>query len=134
MSSSNCENSPLLAREGRKRLWEDNRPYVRWPANICRLTWLFAASSNINALLVFVPVGGVAGARSWNPTAVFILNFLAIMPLSVLLTFVTDEFSVGLDQPWRELFSVMLTNSVKIIVSLHGLVSLRRRRPTDIFR
>ncbi|KAH9206225.1 Sodium/calcium exchanger protein-domain-containing protein [Leptodontidium sp. 2 PMI_412] len=116
---SNYENSPLLgAAEARKPLWKDNRLYVRWPANICRLTWLFAASSNINALLVFVPVGSVAGARSWNPTAVFTLNFLAIIPLSVLLTFVINELSARLDQPWKELFSVMLTNSVKIIINV----------------
>jgi Ca2+:H+ antiporter len=120
---SSHENTPLLgAAEGRNPLWKDNRPYVRWPANICRLIWLFAASSHVNVLLVFVPLGIVAGARSWNPITVFILNFLAIIPLSVLLTFVINELSTKLDQPWRGLFSVMFINSVKIIVSFYGLV------------
>jgi Ca2+:H+ antiporter len=89
---SHHENTPFLgAAEGRRPLWKDNRPYVRWPANICRLIWIFAASSNINVLLVFVPLGIVAGVRSWNPTTVFMLNFLAIIPLSVLLPFAIDE-------------------------------------------
>lgn len=132
---SSHENTPLLgAAEGRKPLWKDNRPYVRWPANICRLSWLFAASSNVNILLVFVPLGSVAGARSWNPTTVFILNFLAIIPLSVLLTFVINELSTKLHQPWRELFRVMFTNSVKIIVSLYSLILVSKERATDIFR
>jgi len=132
---SSYENTPLLgAAEGRKLLWKDNRPYVRWPANICRLIWLFAASSNINVLLVFVPLGSVAGTRSWLPTTVFILNFLAIIPLSVLLTFVINELSTKLRQPWGGLFSIMFTNSVKIIVSLYCLVLLSKERPTDIFR
>jgi Ca2+:H+ antiporter len=119
--SSSDENTLLLGGpDRRKSLWKDNRPYVRWPANVCRLIWLSAASSNINVLLVFVPLGIVAGARSWNPTTVFSLNFLAIVPLSVFVTFVIDELSAKLGQRWRGLFSAMFTNSVKLIVSLCG--------------
>ena len=115
---SSHENTPLLgASEGRNLPSKDNRPYTQWMVNICRLIWIFAASSNINVLLVFVPLGSIAGARSKSPTTVFILNFLAIIPLSVLLTFVIHELSTKLYQPWRGLFSVMFTNSVKIIVS-----------------
>jgi hypothetical protein len=132
---SSYENTPLLgAAEGRKPLRKDNRPYVRWPANICYLIWLYATSSNVNVLLVFVPLGSIAGARSWFPTTAFMLNFLAIIPLSVLLTFVINELSTKLRQPWRGLFSIMFTNSVKIIVSLYHLVLLNEERPTDIFR
>jgi Ca2+:H+ antiporter len=71
------------------------------PPDLAFCCWLFAASSNVNVLLVFIPLGSVAGARSWNPTTVFILNFLAIIPLSVLLTFVIDELSTKLHQLWR---------------------------------
>ena len=119
---SSDENTLLLGggADGRRPLWKDNRPYVRWPTNICRLIWLSAASSNINVLLVFVPLGSVAGARLWNPTTVFVLNFLAIVPLSVFVSFVIDELSPKLGQRWRGLFSAMFTNSVKLIVSLYG--------------
>src|SRR6266536_2974696 len=118
---SDDENTLLLGRaQGRNLFWKDNRLYVRWPVNICRLIWLTAASSYVNVLLAFVPLGTIAGARSWNPTTIFVLNFLAIIPLSVLLTFVLAELSAKLAPAWKGLLSAMLTNSVKLIVSLYG--------------
>ena len=45
----------------------------------------------VNALLVFVPLGIVAGALQWNPAAVFVLNFLAILPFATILNFATNE-------------------------------------------
>lgn len=115
---SGDENTTLLqADQGKKPLWKDDRPYVRWPANICRLTWLILASSYINVLLVFVPLGTIARALSWNPTAIFVLNFLAIVPLASLLTFAVEELSAKLGQTWRGLLNAMFSNAVKLIVS-----------------
>ena len=115
---SGDENTTLLrAVQAKKPLWEDGRPYVRWPANICHLTWLILASSYVNVLLIFVPLGTIAGALSWNPTAVFVLNFLAIVPLAALLTFSAEELSSKLGQTRSGLLNAMLTNAVKLIVS-----------------
>jgi hypothetical protein len=73
---SDGENTLLLGGcQGRDLLWNDNRPYVRWPTKICRLIWLTAESSYLNVLLVLVRLGTIAGATSWNPTTIFVLNF-----------------------------------------------------------
>lgn len=115
---SGDENTTLLrAVQAKKPLWEDDRPYVRWPANICHLAWLILASSYVNVLLIFVPLGTIAGALSWNPTAVFVLNFLAIVPLAALLTFSVEELSSKLGQTRSGLLNAMFTNAVKLIVS-----------------
>ncbi|KAH8655157.1 Sodium/calcium exchanger protein-domain-containing protein [Tricladium varicosporioides] len=116
---SNHEDTPLLeASEGLTPPWKDCKPYTRWLANIYRLVRIFVTSNKINVLLIFVPLGIIAGVRSRSPVTVFILNFLAILPLSVLLTFLIDELSTKLYQPWRGLFNVMFTNLVKIIVNV----------------
>jgi Ca2+:H+ antiporter len=118
---SGDENTALLvAVQAKKPLWEDARLYVRWPANLCRLTWLVVATSHANVLLIFVPLGTIAGVRSWDPMAVFVLNFLAIIPLAALLTFATEGLSAKLGQTWKGLINAMFTNAVKLIVSKGG--------------
>ena len=49
------------------------------------MAWLTISSNYVNVLLVFVPAGIVVGALNMNPLLVFILNFLAIIPLASLL-------------------------------------------------
>lgn len=60
-------------------------------------------------LLVFVPLGTIAGVRSCDPIAVFVLNFLAIVPLAALLTFATEGLSAKLGQTWKGLINAMFT-------------------------
>lgn len=67
-------------------------------------------------LLVFVPLGIIAGAMAWNQTAVFVLNFLAIMPLASLLSFATEELSVKLGQTLGGLLNATFGNAVELIV------------------
>lgn len=39
-------------------------------------------SSKFNVLLVFIPLGIVAEKLHWSPVTIFILNFIAIVPLA----------------------------------------------------
>ena len=73
-------------------------------------------SNPVNVLLVFVPVGIVAGAMGWNPTLVFVLNFLAIMPLASLLSFATEELAAKLGQTIGGLLNATFGNAVELIV------------------
>lgn len=50
-------------------------------------------SNPLNWLLGFVVLGIVAGALEWSPTAIFVLNFLAIVPLAALMGFATEELA-----------------------------------------
>ena|SRR5581483_7976241 len=55
-------------------------------------------SSWINVLIIFIPLGYIANGLSWSDTAVFVLNFLAIIPLAKLLGFATEDISLRVGQ------------------------------------
>lgn len=75
-------------------------------------------------LLVFVPVGILFGALGWNPTAVFIFNILAIVPLAIFLSFATEELSVNAGQIAGALLNATFGNAVEMIVSYGPTFSL----------
>ena len=51
-------------------------------------------NSWINVLLVFVPIGIAAKYAGLAPVAIFILNFIAIIPLAAMLSFATEELAL----------------------------------------
>jgi Ca2+:H+ antiporter len=108
----------LVSSDSRTPLYKDERPYVRWPAYFFHVTWATLASNYMNVFLIFVPLGIIAGAAGWNPTAVFILNFFAIIPLAALLSFATEELSVKLGQTLGGLMNATFGNAVELIVGL----------------
>jgi Ca2+:H+ antiporter len=100
---------------------DDSRFYIRWPAHIAHLTWLTLASNYVNVLLVFVPLGIVAGVLEWSAATVFVLNFLAIMPLASLLSFATEELAATMGQTLGGLMNATFGNAVELIVSIIAL-------------
>lgn len=118
------EGTPLLGQTGnsnRKHYYESENPWVRYPAQFWHLTWLTLTSNYVNVLLVFVPVGIIVGALKLNPTAVFIINFLAIVPLASLLGFATEELSAKLGETIGGLMNATFGNAVELIVSIVAL-------------
>jgi hypothetical protein len=115
-SLGNTARSALTNGNG-KPLSEDERWWVRTPSNFVRLTWLTLASNYVNLLLVCVPAGIIVGAMDLNPTAVFVINFFAIVPLAGLLSFATEELSVKLGQTIGGLMNATFGNAVELIVS-----------------
>ncbi|KAL8726713.1 MAG: hypothetical protein Q9181_005951, partial [Wetmoreana brouardii] len=103
------------------RAYEDERPWVSWPVRFGYVTWRTLASNPVNVLLVFVPLGIAFGATHANPTVVFILNFLAIIPLASLLSFATEELSAKLGQTLGGLLNATFGNAVELIVSIVAL-------------
>jgi Ca2+:H+ antiporter len=120
------ERTPLTGRQsshgvnssGSKPLHQDDRAWVRWPMSFFHLAWLTLASNYVNVLLVFVPAGIALGATGANPTTVFIINFIAIIPLASLLSFATEELSVKLGQTIGGLMNATFGNAVELIVGL----------------
>ncbi|KAL9032593.1 MAG: hypothetical protein Q9180_006416 [Flavoplaca navasiana] len=102
-------------------LYDDGRTWVRWPASFGYTAWKTLTSNPVNVLLVFVPIGIAFGATHGNPTAVFCLNFLAIIPLASLLSFATEEISVKLGQTLGGLMNATFGNAVELIVSIVAL-------------
>lgn len=97
---------------------DDERAWVRYPMRFLSTTWAVLASNYVNVLLVFVPVGIILGALDMDPTAVFVVNFLAIIPLAALLSFATEELSVKLGQTIGGLMNATFGNAVELIVRL----------------
>lgn len=102
MDGSTGESTPLISSSSsRTNTWKsrlsgsltDERVYVRWPSKILYTTYEVLVSNYANVFLVFVPLGIVAGAVGWDPVAIFVLNFLAIIPLAGLLAFATEELA-----------------------------------------
>ncbi|KAK2805755.1 hypothetical protein FQN51_009258 [Onygenales sp. PD_10] len=112
--------------EGRvsRLLWSHrHRPWVHYPSEAVRLTYATLASNYVNVLLVFVPLGMVAKSVGWSATAIFVLNFLAIIPLASLLSFATEELAATLGETLGGLLNATFGNAVELIVSIVALVN-----------
>jgi Ca2+:H+ antiporter len=97
------------------------KPWVKYPANVWHVTKVTLLSSPVNILLVFVPIGIIAGLTGWDPVAVFVINFLAIIPLAAVLSFATEEISVRLGEALGGLLNATFGNAVELIVSIIAL-------------
>jgi Ca2+:H+ antiporter len=100
---------------------DSENKFVRVPARAFNVTKVTLFSNYVNILLVFVPLGIVAGAMGWNPTTVFILNFFAIVPLAAVLSFATEEISLKLGQTMGGLLNATFGNAVELIVGLPAM-------------
>ena len=110
------ERSPLL--DHLSRPFTSERTWSEWFKHVLHTTYQVLISNPVNLLLVFIPIGIIAGAVKWNPTATFILNFLAIIPLASLLSFATEELSAKLGQTLGGLLNATFGNAVELIVSI----------------
>ncbi|KAF2651298.1 vacuolar calcium ion transporter /H(+) exchanger [Lophiostoma macrostomum CBS 122681] len=115
------ESTPLLGGARENHSTHAPREWRDMPKHVARTTWLTLASNYVNVFLVFVPIGIIAGALHWNPTAVFVLNFVAIVPLASLLSFATEELSAKLGQTLGGLMNATFGNAVELIVSIVAL-------------
>lgn len=112
------EHTPLL---GRTQNYEGESRVRTLPRHVIHLIYATLTSNYVNVFLVFVPIGIIAGALGWNPTAVFVLNFIAIIPLAALLSFATEELSAKLGQTLGGLMNATFGNAVELIVSIVAL-------------
>ncbi|PLB41908.1 calcium/proton exchanger [Aspergillus candidus] len=114
------ETSRLNASLERERFKRDSR-WAHFPANVIRLTWTTLVRDYVNVLLVFVPLGIIAGGLHWDSTVVFTLNFIAIIPLASLLSFATEELAAVMGQAMGGLMNATFGNAVELIVSIIAL-------------
>ncbi|KAI9806032.1 MAG: hypothetical protein M1833_004439 [Piccolia ochrophora] len=121
-SAQGDERNPLLPTRSASSPWDENdSAVVRYSKHTWHVTKGTLGNNYVNVLLVFVPIGIVAGALGLNPTAVFCLNFFAIIPLASLLSFATEELSAKLGQTIGGLLNASFGNAVELIVSIVAL-------------
>ncbi|KAI1644173.1 Calcium/proton exchanger [Daldinia loculata] len=104
---------------------ENPKPWVKYPAHAWHITKATLLSSPVNILLVAVPIGIIAGQTGWDPVAVFVINFFAIIPLAAVLSYATEEISVKLGEALGGLLNATFGNAVELIVSI---IALRDRQ------
>ncbi|PSK39743.1 calcium/proton exchanger [Candidozyma pseudohaemuli] len=84
---------------------------------------LTLTSSPVNYLLLFVPLGLIAGTLEWSSNAVFWLNFLAIVPLASVLAYATEELAEHTGETIGGLLNATFGNAVELIVSIIALLN-----------
>ncbi|OLN85331.1 Vacuolar calcium ion transporter 2 [Colletotrichum chlorophyti] len=94
---------------------------VRYSSQVWHVTKVSILSNYVNFLLVMVPLGLVAGKLGWSPTAVFTINFFAIIPLAAVLSFATEQISMKLGEALGGLLNATFGNAVELIVSIVAL-------------
>jgi len=77
----------------------------------------------LNILLVFAPLGIFANYAHWSPASVFILNSLALVPLSALLGDFTEEVAVHTNQTVGGLINATFGNAFEVVVSIQALLA-----------
>lgn len=78
-------------------------------------------SSNLNSLLVFVPLGILAGLFELPAFYVFIFNFLGMIPLAMLLGKATEDIAEHTNETMGALVNVTFGNAVELILSISAL-------------
>ncbi|KAJ1796649.1 hypothetical protein LPJ75_007200, partial [Coemansia sp. RSA 2598] len=101
--STSCEES------------EDTLTVLESLKNAARASWL-------NVLIVFVPLGYIAHFLRWPVVSVFMLNYLAIIPLSALMGFATEEVSIRFGPTWGGVINAAFGNAVELIVAVIALI------------
>ncbi|KAJ2848753.1 calcium:proton antiporter activity protein, partial [Coemansia erecta] len=81
-----------------------------------------AKASWLNVLIVFVPLGYIAHFLRWPVVSVFVLNYLAIIPLSALMGFATEEVSIRFGPTWGGVINAAFGNAVELIVAVIALI------------
>jgi Ca2+:H+ antiporter len=78
-------------------------------------------NSWINILLIASPVGIAVYYAKVNPIAVFVINFIAIIPLAGMLSYATEEIALRTGEVIGGLLNASFGNAVELIVSVIAL-------------
>ncbi|GMM29340.1 Vcx1 protein [Martiniozyma asiatica (nom. inval.)] len=106
------ESLPLIAPTSTDSIWK----------HTVKTAHTVLLSSKVNLLLLFVPLGIVAGEYGLSSSTVFSLNFFAIVPLASLLAFATEELGESLNNnSLAGLLNATFGNAVEVIVSIIAL-------------
>ena len=93
---------------------EDATPKVG--VRFYQTTKMVLFSSWLNVLLVFVPIGIIVRVVKLNPTIVFAMNAIAIIPLAGLLSYATESVARRMGDTVGALMNVTFGNAVELII------------------
>mmetsp|Transcript_5656 Transcript_5656/g.6941 ORF Transcript_5656/g.6941 Transcript_5656/m.6941 type:complete len:529 (+) Transcript_5656:64-1650(+) len=79
--------------------------------------------SSINILLLFMPFALASHYLDWSPVAIFIFNFLTMIPLAALLGDFTEEVAAHTNQTIGGLINASFGNAVEVVVAIEALLA-----------
>ncbi|KAG1855923.1 Sodium/calcium exchanger protein-domain-containing protein [Suillus subluteus] len=120
-TSDICHREPNFLRRAATLMLTPEKPIAKPPS-----TWksirAMILSSWFNVLLVFIPISwAIHFALPDQHTLIFVLSFLAIIPLDKLRAYTTDDLSIRVGQTLAGLLNATLENVVELIVSIIAL-------------
>lgn len=115
---NNGKKKPKKEKTGLLRHVEPKTPFT--VANQLQRTLL---NSWINVLLVAAPVGiALNYVKSVDRIAVFVINFIAIIPLAAMLSFATEEIALRTGETLGGLLNATFGNAVEVIIAIIALI------------
>lgn len=87
--------------------------------------WLYnvVLKQNVSFLLIFLPFAALSHFLQWNPTLIFCLNFLAMIPLATILGEFTEELAFHTNQTIGGLINATFGNAVEVVVAIQALMA-----------
>ncbi|XTI86623.1 hypothetical protein V2W45_1467328 [Cenococcum geophilum] len=82
---------------------------------------LLSSLDKINILLLAVPVSFIVNYLYINSIAIFIVNFIAIIPLAIIINYATKEITRRASNILGGLLNITFRNAIKLIVSILAL-------------
>lgn len=113
LSERDSEN--LSMEERKKRAFKKKIPVMDQLRFVLFGAW-------INVLLLMVPVGFAVFYAHIGPVPVFIINFVAIIPLAAMLSTATEELAIRVGETLGGLLNATFGNAVELIVSVQALI------------
>lgn len=78
-------------------------------------------SSKFNILLAVIPLAIVSGMMGWSPTVIFATNFVALLPLALVLGQLTEDLILRFGESIGGLLNATFGNVVEMILGLAAL-------------
>lgn len=79
--------------------------------------------NKINVLFVFLPLAYWSHAAKWSDGSIFILNFLAMVPLAAMLGVFTEELAAHTNDVIGGLINATFGNAVELVVAIQALMA-----------
>lgn len=79
--------------------------------------------NRINVLFAFIPLAYWSHAAKWSDGSVFILNFLAMVPLASMLGVFTEELAAHTNDVIGGLINATFGNAVELVVAIQALLA-----------
>ncbi|KAJ5557672.1 hypothetical protein N7513_003258 [Penicillium frequentans] len=79
-------------------------------------------NSWLNVLMLAIPAGIALHQVNANPIVVFVVNFIAIIPLAAMISHATEEIAMRCGQSFSALLNATFGNAVELIVAIIALI------------